>query len=167
MALRSWWLKFPLTPDGLSSRFRRGKKISKTCRRLSKSGFNFLSKTGQQLSYSEGGLESVFREDVGPLRFLGSWWAGDDPEAFGLLDDGHLLGFAGCDPPAPAQEADLSGFLDNSGVMGGEMQIEEFRWRGRPPAGACFSDAFLNGLVGRQPGGAGDVVCVVPVDLGR
>lgn len=115
----------------------------------------------------EGGLKTVFREDVGPLRLLGSWRAGNDPEASRLLDDGHLLGIAGCDRPAPTQEADLAGFLDDPGVVGREMQIEEFGWRCRTPAGASFRDAFLDGLEGRKSGSSGDVVCVVPVDLGR
>ena len=114
-----------------------------------------------------GGLKTVFSEDVGPLWCLWRWWTGDDSEASRLLDDGHLLGFAGGDLPAATQEADLAGFLDNPGVVGGEMQIEEFRWRCRAPAGAFFGDAFLDGLVGGKPGGARDVVGVVPVDLGR
>ena len=46
------------------------------------------------------------------------------------------------------------------------MQIDEFRWRCRTPAGAGFGDALLDGLVGRESGTAGDVVLVVPVDLG-
>ena len=78
-----------------------------------------------------------------------------------------MLGFAGCDLPAATQEADLSGFLDDPGVVGGEMQIEEFRWRCRAPAGAFFRDAFLDRLVGRKAGGAGGVVFVMPADLGR
>ena len=47
------------------------------------------------------------------------------------------------------------------------MQIEEFRWRRWAPAGAFFGDAFLDRLVGRKAGGAGDVVLVMPVDLSR
>jgi len=93
--------------------------------------------------------------------------AGDDPEAARLLDDGDLLIFAGRDPPTATQEADFSGFLNDPGVVGGEMQIEEFRWRCRTPAGACFGDALLDRFLGREPGGARDVVFVVPVDLGR
>ena len=117
--------------------------------------------------FETGGLKTVFGEDVGPLRLLGSRRAGNDTEASRLLDDGHLLGFAGCDLPAVTQEADLSGFLNNPGVVGGEMQIEEFRWRCWAPAGAFFGDAFLDRLVGRKAGGAGGVVFVMPVDLGR
>lgn len=78
-----------------------------------------------------------------------------------------MLGSAGCDLPAASQEADLSGFLDNPGVVGREMQIEECRWWCRTPAGACFCDAFLDRLMGRKAGGAGGVVFVMPVDLGR
>ena len=114
----------------------------------------------------EGGLETIFCEDGGPLRVLGGGRAGDDSEASRLLDDGHLLGFAGGDLPAATQEADLSGFLDDSGVVGGEMQIEECGWRCWAPAGALFCEAFFDGLLGRESGGAGDVVLVVPVDLG-
>jgi hypothetical protein len=44
------------------------------------------------------------------------------------LDDGYLFGFSGCDLPPPAQEADLPGFLDDAGVVDGQVQIEEFRW---------------------------------------
>jgi hypothetical protein len=47
------------------------------------------------------------------------------------------------------------------------MQIEEFRWWRRTPARASFGDAFIDRLMGCQPGAAGDVVLVVPVDLGR
>jgi hypothetical protein len=83
------------------------------------------------------------------------------------LDDGHLLGVAGRDLPAATQKADLSGFLNDPGVVGSEMQIEEFWWRCRTPAGACFGDALLDCFLGREPGGARDVVFVVPVDLGR
>lgn len=83
------------------------------------------------------------------------------------MDDGHLLGFAGGDLPATTQKADLSGFLDDSGVVGRKMQIEEFRWWCRTPAVACFGDAFLDRFLGRQPGAAGDVVFVMPVNLGR
>lgn len=111
----------------------------------------------------EGGLKTVIGEDGGPLRFLGSGRAGDDSEASGLLDDGHLLAFAGGNFPTPTQETDLSGFLDDSGVVSGEMQIEECGWRCWAPAGACFQDAFLDGLLGPELGAAGDVV---PVDLG-
>ena len=50
--------------------------------------------------------------------------------------------------------------------MGREMQVEEFRWRCWAPAGASFGDAFLDRMVGSKPGAAGDVVLVVPVDLG-
>ena len=84
-----------------------------------------------------------------------------------MLDDGHLLGVAGCDLPAATQEADFSRLLNDPGVVGREMQIEEFRWRCRAPAGACFCDAFLDRLVRRKAGGAGGVVLVMPVDLGR
>jgi hypothetical protein len=45
-----------------------------------------------------------------------------------LLDDAHLLAFSGRDLPAATKEADLSGFLYDSGVVGGKMQIEEFGW---------------------------------------
>ena len=83
------------------------------------------------------------------------------------LDDGHLLGFTGGDLPAATQEADLPGFLDNPGVVGREMQIEELRWWCRALAGASFRDAFLDGLEGRKPGDKGDVVGVVPVDFDR
>lgn len=84
----------------------------------------------------QGGLKTVFREDVRPLRFLGCGRAGNDSEASRLLDDGHLLGIAGGDLPAATQEADLPGFLDDPGVVGRKMQIEEFRWWCRTPAGA-------------------------------
>ena len=114
-----------------------------------------------------GGLKTVFCEDVWPLRCFGSRRASNDSEATRLLDDGHLLGFAGGDLPAATQEADFSGFLDDPGVVGREMQIEEFRWRCRTPAGACFGDALLDRFLGREPGAARDVVFVVPVDLGR
>ena len=47
------------------------------------------------------------------------------------------------------------------------MQVEEGVGRCLPPAGASFRDASLNRLKGRETGAAGDVVAVVPVDLGR
>ena len=113
------------------------------------------------------GLKTVFREDVRPLWRLWRGRAGNDSEASWLLDDGHLLGFAGGDLPAATQEADLTGLLDDPRVVGRKMQIEEFRWRCRTPAGACFGDALLDRFLGCKPGAARDVVFVVPVDLGR
>lgn len=95
-----------------------------------------------------GGLKTVFREDVRPLWGLWCGRAGDDSEAPRLLNNGHLLGVAWGDLPAATQETDLSGFLDNPGVVGREMQIEEFLWRCRAPAGARFRDALLDRLVG-------------------
>jgi hypothetical protein len=70
----------------------------------------------------------------------------DDSEASRLMDDGHLLGFAGCDLPAATQKAGLSGFLDNPSVVDCEMQIEEFRWRCWAPAGTSSGDAWLDRL---------------------
>ena len=64
----------------------------------------------------------VFSENVRPLWGLWRGRAGDNPEASWLLDNGHLLGLAGGDFPATTQEADLSGFLNDPGVMGREMQ---------------------------------------------
>lgn len=49
----------------------------------------------------------VFGEDVGPLRGLGCWLVGDDPEALGLLDDADAGAPARCDVPLSAEEADL------------------------------------------------------------
>ena len=83
-----------------------------------------------------------------------------------MLDDGDLLGFSGRDLPALAQEADFPGFLDCPGVVDRQVQIEEFGERRRPPAVAGFRLALFNGLVGRQPGASGDVVLVMPIDLG-
>ena len=65
-----------------------------------------------------GDLKTILGEDVWPLWRLWRGRAGDDSEASRLLDDGHLLGFAGGDLPAAAQEADLPSFLDDSGVVG-------------------------------------------------
>lgn len=79
---------------------------------------------------------------------------GDDPEAFWLLNDSYLLALSGCDLPTATQEADLSGFLDDSGVVGGEMQIKEFWWRCWAPAGASFRDTLLDRLEWCQTGGA-------------
>ena len=112
------------------------------------------------------GLDAVFSKDVRPLGGLRCGWVRDDPEATGLLGDGGLLGFSGRDLPALAQEADFTGFLDCPGVVDREVQIEEFGERRRPPTVACFRLALFNGLVGRQPGASGDVVLVMPLDLG-
>ena len=113
-------------------------------RRLSESGYNCSSKSGQVFFSSK----VVFRENVRPLWFLGRRWAGNDPEAARRLDDGDLFCLAGRDLPATAQEADLSGFLDDPGVMDCKMQIEEFRWWRRTPARASLGDAFLDLLLG-------------------
>ena len=100
------------------------------------------------------GLKTVFREDVGPLWCLRRGRAGDHSEASWLLDNDDLLGFSGRDLPAATQEADLSSFLDDPGVVGRQMQVEEFRWRGWTPAGAFLRQAFLDGLEWRELGGA-------------
>ena len=95
------------------------------------------------------------------------WRAGNDSEASWLMDDGHLLGVAGCDFPAATQEADLPRFLDDPCVVGRKMQIEEFRWWSRTPADASFGSAFFDRLEGCEPGGSRDMFLVMPLDLGR
>ena len=49
----------------------------------------------------------IFGEDVWPLRGLGCWLVGDDPEAVGLLDDANAGASARSDVPLPAEETDL------------------------------------------------------------
>lgn len=66
----------------------------------------------------------VFREDVRPLWRLRCGCAINDPEASRLLDDGNLFGFAGRYLPTGAEEADLSGFLDDASVVDREVEIE-------------------------------------------
>ncbi len=48
-------------------------------------------------------------------------WAGDDSEALWLLDNGYLLGLAGCDLLTAFLETDLSSILDDPGVVDREM----------------------------------------------
>jgi hypothetical protein len=67
-----------------------------------------------------------------------------------LLDDGHLLGFSGCDLPAMAQEADLPGPLDCPGVVDREMQIEESGERAGPPTMVALRWALFDRAPGRR-----------------
>ena len=116
-----------------------------------------LSATEQKwtgLTDLHGGLKTVFSEDVGPLCCLWRGRVGDHPEAAGLLDSDYLLGFSGCDLPAATQEADLPCFLDDPGVVGCKMQIEQFWWLCRTPADTSFRQAFFDRLEGRELGGA-------------
>ena len=68
---------------------------------------SFSDQNWTGVSDNKDGLEMVFGEDVGPLRGLGCWLVGDDPEALGLLDDADAGAPARCDVPLSAEEADL------------------------------------------------------------
>ena len=97
---------------------------------------------------------------------MGSRCGGDDAKSVGLLDDGDGLRIGRRDVPALAQKADLPRFLDRARMVDGKMQVEELRVGRRTPAGRGVRDAVLDGLVGGHAGAAGDVVGVVPGDLG-
>lgn len=111
-------------------------------------------------------LKTVFSEDVRPSGILRCGRAGDDPEAFGLLDDGHLFCFSGGDLPSATEETDLSGFLDHACVVDCEVEIEQLGLRRGSPTGAALADAFFNRLARGHAGAAGAVVVVMPIDLG-
>lgn len=52
---------------------------------------------------------------------------GDDPEPVGMLDEGDSVHFGRSDVPTLSKEADLRGLLDSSGMMDGEVEVEDCR----------------------------------------
>lgn len=102
------------------------------------------------------------------MGFSGGSRTGKDLEDSQMLDEGHLLCFAGCDLTQPRTKKRISpAFLDSLGAEGSRDAD-----RGVPvtvPGASrhCFRDAFGDRLERRYPSGAIDAFLVVAVEVGR
>ena len=106
-------------------------------------------------------------QDIGPDRVLRVWGMRDDPEALaGMVDHRNDLGPAGRDRPVLAEE--VQGVIGVEAALEVERQVEIQQRDGGhgAQARALFLEGFVPSVVGGQPGGAADVLLVVPVDLG-
>ena len=106
-------------------------------------------------------------QDIGPDRVLRIWDLRNDPEALaGVVDHRNGLGSAGGDRPVLAEE--VQGVIGVEAALEVERQVEIQQRDGGHGAqtGALFLKGFVPSIVGGQPGGAADVLLVVPVDLG-
>lgn len=106
------------------------------------------------------------RQDGGPDGMLGVWGLRDDPEALlRMVNEGDRFLTQGGDGPVLAEEVQGAVSVEPALAIEGQMEVQE-RWRGDgQQAGAFFGEGFGPGGVGRQAGGAADVVLVVPVQL--
>lgn len=91
---------------------------------------------------------------------------GDDPEAPGwVMDNSHGLSLGGAHVPGAAQEINRVVGIEAALKVDGQMQVQQRGWWRRTKMGAFFFERQLPGGIGNQPGGAANMLLVVPRDL--
>ena len=113
-----------------------------------------------------GRSESVMGQDVWPNGVGGIGPVRDDPEAsFGVVDDRDQFVGDGGHRPVFAEEIQRVVGVEPTWEIEGQVEVQQRHWGHRAMVVAFFLEGSLPGSVGGQPGGATDVVLVVPGDL--
>ena len=106
-------------------------------------------------------------QHVGPDGVHGIRRLRDDPEALlGVVDEGDRLATDGSDGPVFAEEVQGVIGVEPALLVEGQMEVQQRHGGEGPMLVALFFQGQIPCGVGRQAGGATDLVLVVPDDLG-